>query len=374
MVGLTDSGFEPLTYEQVKARLESNINAYNPGFDFSPESPDGQNISIFAFEIAQAFAQLNLVYSSFDPRVSTGQGLRNVGLIGGVLYASAGRSYAIVQLTGTAGVVVPAGSTVSSADSDWVTEFDAVIPASVGAIAMTPGQVPVTAGIITTIVDTIAGWTGVANAAEGNIGSEPQNDTTFRNVRNNRVMQGTNSPVDSIVAALFEVGIEQANVQNNDTLGPFADGTPSQHIHVTVAEAGATDAEIAQAIYGSKALGTPTYGSTTVVVTDSQGTTHDIKFTKAVAVVIIVEIDVTYLDSDSAGADDAIKEAVAAHINGLLAGEDVVITRLYEYITPYGKAQVDLLQIGNPTLGTINIPLSATEFATTTVGNITVNS
>ena len=374
MSGLTDSGFEALTYEQIKARLESNINAYNPGFDFSPESPDGQNISIFAFEIAQALAQLKLVYGSFDPRISTGQGLRNVGLIGGVLYASAGRSYAIVQLTGTSGIIVPAGSKVSSADSEWVTEFDAVIPASVGAISMTPGQVPVGVGVIDTIVDTLAGWTGVTNAAEGNLGSEPQNDTTFRNVRNNRVMQGTDGPVDSIVAALFKIGIEQAKVQNNDTLGPLSDGTPSQHIHVTVAEAGNTDEEIAQAIMDSKALGIPTFGSTTVVITDSQGVPHDIKFTKAIAVVIIVEIDVTYLDSNNAGANDAIKEDVAAHINSLLAGEDVVWSRLFEHITPYGKAQVDLLQIGKPTLDTINIPISATEFATTVVGNITVNS
>lgn len=374
MAGLTDSGFEALTYEQIKARLESNIDAFNPGFDFSPESPDGQFISIMAFEIAQAWGQLNLVYGSFDPRTSTGQGLRNVGLIGGILYASAGRSYVVVQLTGTSGVIVPAGSKVSSADSEWVTEFDAVIPASVGAIAMTPGQVPVTIAVVDTIVDTVAGWTGVTNAAEGNLGSEPQNDTTFRNVRNNRVMQGTDSPVDSIVAALFKIGIEQASIQNNDTLGPLTDGTPSQHIHVTVAEAGNTDEEIAQAIMDSKALGTPTYGSTTVAILDSQGVSHDIKFTKATAVTIIVEINVTYLDSNSAGADDAIKADVAAHINSLLAGEDVVITRLYEHITPYGKAQVDLLQIGDPTLGTINIPISITEFATTSVGNITVNS
>jgi hypothetical protein len=44
MAGLENYGFVPEEYESIVARIEGKIEAINPGFDFSPESPDGQLI------------------------------------------------------------------------------------------------------------------------------------------------------------------------------------------------------------------------------------------------------------------------------------------------------------------------------------------
>ena len=110
MAGLTRSGFVPDTYEAIKSRIESKLEALNPGFDFSPESPDGQLIGIMAFEIFQGWSQLNNVYNSYNPQVASGAALRNLGLISGLPYGVANRSFATCEVTGTAGTIIPQGT------------------------------------------------------------------------------------------------------------------------------------------------------------------------------------------------------------------------------------------------------------------------
>ena len=98
MAGLTSEGFTPLTLEEIQTRIKSRLENYNPGFDFSPESPDGQLVDIFSVELAQVWSELNTVYSSFDPMEAVGQGLLNIGLITGIPFGFATRSSASLDL------------------------------------------------------------------------------------------------------------------------------------------------------------------------------------------------------------------------------------------------------------------------------------
>ena len=50
MAGLDNSGFTPDTFANIKTRIEGKLEALSPGFDFSPESPDGQFISIMTYQ------------------------------------------------------------------------------------------------------------------------------------------------------------------------------------------------------------------------------------------------------------------------------------------------------------------------------------
>lgn len=380
-MGLDIDGFTPETYEQIVTRMQTKMEVFSPGFDFSPESPDGALISIMAFEVGQAWNELDFVYNSYNPRQATGAGLRNLGLITGLPYGVATRSGAIVDLIGTAGTVVPKNSIVTdSGGNEFAVQTAAIIPSSVQVLALISGAIPVTAGTIDTVSTVVAGWSGIDQPADGRIGSAAQNETAFRNVRNRTVMRNFVSVTDTMQARLVELGIEQATVQNNDhPTNPLPDGTPAQTIHVTVGEVGdVTDEQIAQVILNTKGLACPTYGSTTIPVDDQQGFSHDVNFTKATQLDVYIKVEVTFLDEDFAGAVESIKADLVAHVNALLAGEDIIHSRLYGIITPYGKAQVDLLEVGYTAGTTVaaNLAIAEDEFASTETAfiDVTVNN
>jgi uncharacterized phage protein gp47/JayE len=375
MAGLTPTGFIPLTYEEIKTNIESRLETFNPGFDFSPESPDGQLISIMGVLIAEAWTELGLVYNSYNPNTASGQAIRNIGQISGVTKSIANYSSATVQLTGVEDTVVPAGVLATSDDGDeFRTEFSAVIPSSVNAVAVLAGPVPVPAGTITTVETEIVGWNGVAQAEDGVEGFLAQSDVAFRNYRNRAVMFPSESVADSLLAKLLQLGDIQVDIQNNDGSVDLLDGTPPQHIHVTVTETAATDEEIADVMLRYKSFGTPTFGSTAVVVEDTQGNEHTINFTRATPANIEIDLDVTFLSEDFAGAVPSITAALVNDINALLAGEDVVWSRLFASITPYGTAQVNVLNIGRlgDTLAPANVVLSNTEYAIISADDITI--
>jgi uncharacterized phage protein gp47/JayE len=378
MSGLTSEGFVPLTYEEIRTRIQSRLETFNPGFDFSPESPDGQLIDIMGFELSQAWTQIDQVYNSYNPDTATGQAIRNIGFLTGIPFQTATRSQAVITLTGTLGTVVPKKSIVEDVDgNEFATEYDAVIGASgtnVTVIANVSGPIDVTAGKITTIQTSVSGWTGITHDTDGVPGSTVQTEHAYRNLRNRTVLRNFNSVVENMEARLLELGIEQATILNNDTINPIG-SVPAGHIHITVGEyTGITDAEIAQVILETKGIGCPTYGTSSAVVEDSQGFSHTINFTKATEVPIYMEIEVIFHDEDKAGALEKIQAALADHINSLQAGEDVIYSRLYQYITPFAKAEVTKLWVNDtgPLSGAhvINVALTDEQFASQAISDI----
>lgn len=379
MAGLTREGFTALSYQELKKRISTRLNTFSPGIDLSTESPDGQLVEIFSFELAQAWNELDLVYNSYNPNIATGAGLRNIGLISGLPYGAATRSQVTVELGGVAGTIVPKGSIVANAQGkELVTASDATVPSSVLAIAKTSGGVSVELGEVTTIISSISGWNTVNNPVGGLAGSVAQTEPQYRNLRNKTVMRNHTGAEEVIRARLLEeLGIEQTAVVNNDSLDETApDGTPPQTIHVVVGEIenNITDLEIARVILRTKGLGCPTYGSTEVLLNDSQGHPHKVRFSKATAKNIFMSIEVKFLDDDSGGATEQIEAALIQHINSLDAEEDVVWSRLFALITPYAKAQVNKLEISTDGVNFVagNILVNANEYAYTELGYINI--
>ena len=381
MAGLTNSGFVPETLEAITERIQGKLENFSPGFDFSPESPDGQLINIMAYEIFTTWTQLSLVYDSYNPSLATGAALRNIGLITGLPYGAAKRSTATLELQGTAGTIVPKSTRVSdNLGNLFYVVFDTTVPSNAQVIAEVPGPIPVVPGSITTIITPIVGLSGITQTTAGVIGGKAQSDQEFRNLRQATVMRNNSSVADTMQARILELGAEQAKIVNNDDpVATLPDGTPPNTIQVIVGEVGnVTDAEIARVILETKPMGCPTYLDPiigiTVVVTDAQGYDHTINFSKAVQVEIEMNIDVTYLSLDNAGSETEMRNALVTHVNSLVAGDDVVWSRLFSFITPYGKAQINSLNIGRlgGTLSAANVALTTGEFANQVGTNITI--
>jgi uncharacterized phage protein gp47/JayE len=344
MAGLTSEGFTPLTYEEISTNIQTRLENFNPGFDFSPESPDGQMIAIMSVLIAQCWSELNNVFLSYDPSVASGKALRNLGLISGISQEIATSSSANIDLIGVAGTQVAAGSLVADSDgNEFYTVSNATIPASVGVLSVLAGPLEVPAGSIDTVVSVVTGWDSVLQVVDGTTGSTAISETHFRNLRNRTVLRNYTGVVDTMQARLLELGIAQAAILNNtDTLVSLPDGTPPLTVHATVGEVGiVTDEEIAKTIMDTIGIGIPTYGTTTVPVLDNQGVVQNISFSKAVEVNIFINLNITFLDDDIGGAEESIKAALADEINNLLAGEDVIWSQMFGLITPYGNAQVN---------------------------------
>ena len=375
MSGLTSEGFTILTLDEIKTSIKDKLEILNPGFDFSPESPDGQNVEIYGFMLSQLWTQLDLVYRSFDPSAATGQGLTNIGLISGIQKDNADRSTANVSLVGVSGTFVPAISQVSDTDGNkYVTEFDAVIPATVSVIALVAGPTPILAGAINTIVSPVTGWNSVTQAEDGRIGSEPETEQHYRTDRTRAVMNPSESVTDALRAKLIELGVGQVAIANNDTVNPLEDGTPAGAIHITITDSILTDEEVAAEILKYKSLGTYTFGSTAVVTNDSQGGPHTISFTRSAEVVTEIALNITFLDTDISGAETEIKNALSEYVNKLVTGADVIWSHLFGLITPHGGAQVNSLTIGKlgDTLVAGNLEIGDIEFATLAIENVAV--
>jgi uncharacterized phage protein gp47/JayE len=375
MAGLTSGGFVPETYDAIKDRIEGKLDALNPGFDLSPDSPDGQIIGIITYEMFVAWSELNRVYNSYNPLIATGAALKNLGLITGLVYGAATKSSATLETQGTTGTIIPAQSLVTDNDgNDFYTSFDTAIPSNLQVVAVVAGIIPVAIASILTIKTPVSGWTGVTQTQLGIEGQLSQTEQQYRNTRQRTVMRNHTSVPTTMQARLIELGVSQANVINNTSaVNALVDGTPPNTIHVTVGELGAVSrVDVATTILVANGMGCPTYGNTSEIVEDSHGVSHTIYFSIASAVNIRIEADVTYLSENIAGANLNIEKALFNHVNTLLSGDDVVWSRLFGYITPFAKAQVNTLTIsivGN-SQGIANVVLDTNEFASLAMDQI----
>jgi uncharacterized phage protein gp47/JayE len=379
MAGLTDEGFTVLTLPEIVSRMETRLKVYDPEIDLDIASPDGQNVSIFSYEVSQLWQQLNLVHLSGDPRVASGQGLRNIGLLTGQPYGFADRSVVDVLLAGTTNTLVPKGSILADVDgNEFQTTSDAIIPSGVQAISIAAGTLPVPVGTVVVVKTVIAGFDTVTQPTEGVQGRGTQTAQQYRTLRNQTVMRNGTSVTDKVSAQLYDLGLEQASVVDNDhPTDPAADGTPAMTLHVIIGDVGSvTDQEIALAILKSKGIGTPTWSLSnfSVLVDDNQGIEHEIFFDKATAVPVVAEVNLTYLSNDIAGASESIKNDMCDRINNLLAGEDVIWSHLFSDITRYGEAQVNSLELGRtiPGLASGNLAITTYEYATCTPDDINI--
>jgi len=114
----------------------------------------------------------------------------------------------------------------------------------------------------------------------------------------------------------------------NDTNATDANGIPAHSIAMVVD--GGNNTRIAKAIFDKKAPGIGTYGSTTKNVTDGQGNTHAIHFTKAEGVMITFVVWARLLPGGNQAAVEAvIKEAIPAYVEKLGIGVPLNVPQLY---------------------------------------------
>lgn len=286
-----------------------------------------------------------------------------------------------------AGTVTRTGAVleIEQYDLDFIISFTSNITeeelASAGDFtATTAGVIPVPATTLDTIVTPVSGWDEVTNPAAGVTGRDTETDAELRIRRAQTLLTG-NATEDAIVQAISNnvIGITAVSIDSNRT-DVTVDGLPPHSFHVVVV--GGNDDDIAEQIWNTQGAGIASYGSTHIVVVDSEGQNQDIYFSRPTPVYIHVKVLRDYYTEEDypTDGDNQIKESIVewATLNQGI-GKDVIRQRLN--IPVYEIPGIEDLQItidgtpnpgDTPTYAEQNIAIAVAEYADFDTSRITV--
>ena len=207
----------------------------------------------------------------------------------------------------------------------WVANLQEAIPQGVtDAEALTDGPTPAPLYSLTEIVNAVPGLDRVLNITDADVGRFLESDNDYR-VRSTTAQAGVGrgSP-DAIRARLLELdGVQRAIVFQNEE--DFVDslGLPPHSIRAYVQ--GGDDDEIFQEIWDSKGGGIKSDGLLVGTAYDDGGLPHTIKFSRPEIVPIYVEATISKNSNWPSNGISQVREALAAYVNSLEIGDDVIV-------------------------------------------------
>jgi hypothetical protein len=222
------------------------------------------------------------------------------------------------------------------------------------------------------------------NSQDVILGRDIETDVELRQRREQLLATPGVATVEALLAAVLSVeDILDAFIYENVTDVTDADGVPPHSFESVIRGPAAVDADIAQAIFDTKAAGIQAYGTTVIAIEDSQGISHNIGFTRAAevriyqAITVVTNTHPTQGPTYPADGDAQVAAALAAKGSELGIGADVI----YEAIKCVAfdvSGVVDItaftIDISAPPTGTSNIGITSRQIPTFSTGDITVTS
>jgi hypothetical protein len=222
------------------------------------------------------------------------------------------------------------------------------------------------------------------NPDDAVLGTNLETDSEFRIRREELLRISGAATLEAIRSAVLDVDdVVQALVFENTTMVTNPDGLPPKSFEVVAS--GGTDQAIAQTIFDNKPIGIETYrdpgaNGRTVPIDDSQGTTHNINFSRPTDIRIYAEVTIA-VDSAAFGGGDVnagkqqVREALALLSQQQQIGEDVVAIRYRcAPLGVTGVTDVTLLKIDTvtPPVNQANIVMAVRELANIDTGDVDV--
>lgn len=385
--GISVNGFNRKRLDQLLLELNDEMKAvFGDNFNVSPESPDGQINGVISESNANLWEIANEAYDAFNPSAATGVTLSNLVQLNGITRLPATNSKVELTITGSENTFIPTGSLISTSDTGslFQTDTDITIGASgtilVQASSVDTGEISALSGTLVNIDTPISGWSTVTNVLDATLGTDEETDVELRARRERSVAKTSQAVIDAIYAAVANVpGVTQVTVLENDTDATDGNGLPPHSFNVIVS--GGDDIDIADQIWLKKPAGITSHGSETVIIQDSQGLDHTMRFDRPTLVPIFVEVTLSKSSEYPTNGDELMKQAIVDYANGELVagrgfflGQDVIYTRLYTPINSIQGHEIDDLRISkvDPPTDTSNIAIAAGELSEFTVDNIDI--
>lgn len=380
---ITAAGITAPMYADILASLQASFRIiYGEDAYLEPDSQDGQLLAIFAQAQHDTNQAVIAAYNSFSPQTAFGVGLSNVVKINHMARLIATKSQVNLLITGQAGTTIENGAAGDPDGGRWLLPTTTIPPGgsiTVTATASVVGAINAAPGAVTIILTPKAGWQTVTNATSATPGQPVESDAELRARQEITPAINAYTVLTGLAAAIKALpGVSYGTIYENDTGSTDSAGIPAHSIACVIK--GGIAADIARTIYDRKAPGVGTYGSTTVSIADVSGAMRDIKFYVPTEVAIKVAVTVAAGDTYTTAIGAEIKAAVAAHVNALSIGEDMVVTRLYVPAllasAADGKAyKLTVLQAAlypSGTLATTDIVIAFNEKATCDASHVTI--
>lgn len=386
--GITDTGFSAKRLADIKAEIEDSFrSAFGAGINLDPLSPLGQMVGIVAERESLIWELAEDVYNSQYPDTASGASLDNVASISNITRLAATYSTVTARITGTNGTIVLIGF-IASVNGDpfarFVTTESGTITGGyvdLACQAESTGPIQAPAGSLTVIETPQTGVDSVTNALDAALGRDTETDAELKQRRAELLQRSGTATVEGIRRYVLDVvDVLQCTVIENSSGVADGDGRPPKSFETIVS--GGDDTEIAQAIFEAKAAGIETHGDITEVIVDTQGISHDIKFSRPIDknIWLIVNItpntDPNEGDLYPASGDQDVEDALLAYGETFTMGQDVVNNQMYTPInTVPGVIGIEVLAgFSSPPTADANLSIAADELAVFDSTRITVNS
>lgn len=371
------------SYDDVRAEL---VAAYQSIFGadtvLTPDSQDGQLLSIFAAAINDSNQLAAAVYNAYAPTFAQGSGLSRVVKINGIRRLEASNSTVDIDVVGVAGTVISNGIVQDILNQQWLLPATVTIPdagtITVTATAKDPGAITAAPTTVTQIVTPTLGWQTVNNPSAAAPGAPVEDDATLRQRQSVSTSLPAQTVVGSILGAVANVpGVRRYAVYENDTGSPDGDGVPAHSISVVV-EGGSVQ-DIVDTVGSKKTPGTGTYGTTSGTYIDPAGIAQPVHFFVLAEIPITVEITLANVSGYTTTVGDRIKQAVADQISALVIGVDVYISRIYSAANldaanggaTFNITEIEISRDGNP-VAPSDVVIAFNEAAICLTDNVTI--
>lgn len=330
---IDDAGFHLADFEDFLAfNQDAFRQIYGQDVNLDADTQDGQWVTHIAqtqYDIASLCAA---TFNRFSPSTAEGDALRRQIKINGIKANPATHSTVDVVIVGDEGTVITNGKVRDGADNLWSLPETVTIPASgqitVTATADDDGPIEASAGAVSRIATPTDGWISVSNPSVAVPGKEAQSDAELRILQTNSTAQPSQSILQGIQGELLSLdGVTRLRMYENDTSETDDNGIPSHSI-CAVVEGGDSN-EIAEVLRRRKTAGTGTFGTTSIVLTDSAMMPITIKFFRPTVVPVKVKVTIDPLVGYASTYADELKQQVCDYINSLGIGSTLYLSKLY---------------------------------------------
>ena len=380
--GITDDGFVLKRFEDIRDEVYTALRtAFGDNIDLDDQQPLGLITNIFVEQIADSWESAQAVYNSFWASTATGVSLDRIAALNGVTRLQATYSTGELQITGTNGTFIDigdlrvgngVGGTVVNSQAGTISGGTLTLACR----AESTGDTTYLAGTLTTILTPIFGVSAVTNPADVSGGRNTETDAEFRLRRAEFLQASGSSNVEGIRNALLDLEYVTAAIVVEDVVNHTISCSILTDLGGAISGFPDEELEVAETIFNAKAAGIETLGSNTVVVTDSQGITHDVKFSEATEVACTISFTVTENtdafegDTFPTDGEDQIKAAIVAYFADLSIGQDVWINKIEQAASSIAgvKGVASTLLNGAGT----NLSIATTELATISTSNISI--
>lgn len=302
--GVTPTGLSRPSVQEELAIVEAAQRAnISPTLDVSTDSVLGQFNGILAQRTGIVWEALEAIHAGNDPDRAEDDQLISLSKITGTDQRGASKSQVPTNVTLEVGTVLQAGvhfaHVIGKPDVRFTPTVDFTAP-STGTFlrtfeAETTGPILVSEGTLAVIATPVVGWGFVENTADATPGRDIDDNEDLRLRREQGLALSGSSGVDQIRADVLAVkDVTSCQVFENYTDVTSDQALPPKSFQVVLwDDAGADNDAVAQAIWVSKPGGIQPIGTETGTAIDKKGKPQAMRFSRAAAVLMWLEFDLT---------------------------------------------------------------------------------